>query len=268
MGRWLNFRLAREQGIAANLRYPLPASFFWDVLNRACCTQKPRSAFAPEVLTFRILRWLEKPDNCRRRGAGAISGRRRRFRRYEHGAAAGGCARPLPDLPPGLAAGVGSKVATAAGAGCAVAGALVARSGRRRRRRSPCRPLARMLQLLQRGEGIERLPQRVSLVGISSPPPVYLELLKLLGQHIDRSVFRPQPVRCRGRYPRCRRAGAPQPGRRSGRFVPDVGNPLLAAWGAQGAIFSPVGGCAAAARCIDELDAARKPCCIACNRMC
>ena len=63
MGRWLNFRLAREQGIAANLRYPLPASFFWDVLNRMLGTQKPRSAFAPEVLTFRILRWLENPDN-------------------------------------------------------------------------------------------------------------------------------------------------------------------------------------------------------------
>ena len=29
MGRWLNLRLARQQGIAANIDYPLPAPWIW-----------------------------------------------------------------------------------------------------------------------------------------------------------------------------------------------------------------------------------------------
>ena len=239
MGRWLNFRLARAQGIAANLRYPLPASFFWDVLNRMLGTQKPRSAFAPEVLTFRILRWLEQPDNLL--GAEVLAqylAGGGDFRRYE-------LARRLADVldhyliyrPDWLQAWEAKQQplqAPDAQWQARLWRDLVADAADDHRAAS----LARMLQLLQRGEGIERLPQRVSLVGISSLPPVYLELLKLLGQHIDVAFFALNP--CAVPWGDIRDAAEQarlSPDADPAELYLDVGNPLLAAWGKQGRDF-------------------------------
>ena len=243
-----NFRLARA-GIAANLRYPLPASFFWDVLNRMLGTQKPAFGVCARGVdrSASCAGWRIRTI-CSCRGAGAISGRRRRFPPLRAGAAAGGCARPLPDhRPTGCRREAKQQPPQAPDAQwqARLWRDLVADAADDHRAAS----LARMLQLLQRGEGIERLPQRVSLVGISSLPPVYLELLKLLGQHIDEVAFCAQPVPAVGDI----RDVAEQA--RSARTA--IRAELYRCrqsrcWrrGKQGGIFRQSGRCAAAARCI------------------
>ena len=54
LGRWLQERIAHARGIAANIEFPLPSSFAWDVL-RAVEPNVPReSAFSRSALTWRI----------------------------------------------------------------------------------------------------------------------------------------------------------------------------------------------------------------------
>jgi exodeoxyribonuclease V gamma subunit len=239
MGRWLNFRLAREQGIAANIQYPLPASFFWDVLNRMLGTQKPRSVFSPEVLTLRILRWLENADNLL--GAPVLAAYLQDggdFRRYS-------LANRLADVldqyliyrPDWLQAWErGEQPLNAPDAlwQARLWRDLVNDAVDEHRASS----LQRMLQMLERGEGVQRLPQRVMLVGISSLPPVYLQLLKLLGQHIEVAFFALNPCALpwgdiRDLREQARLGGDSDP---TDLYL-DVGNPLLAAWGKQGRDF-------------------------------
>ena len=55
MQRWLQLELAREQGIAANLDFKLPASFVWQLVSRVFPDVPRRSAFDPEVLAWRVL---------------------------------------------------------------------------------------------------------------------------------------------------------------------------------------------------------------------
>ncbi|MDP2227291.1 MAG: exodeoxyribonuclease V subunit gamma [Moraxellaceae bacterium] len=58
MQRWLQLVLAREQGIAANLGFQLPASFVWRLITRVFPEVPKRSAFDPEVLAWRVLATL------------------------------------------------------------------------------------------------------------------------------------------------------------------------------------------------------------------
>ena len=55
MGRWLTLQLARERGIAANLEFVLPAGFGWQLMKKVLPALPPKSAFAPEVLTWRLM---------------------------------------------------------------------------------------------------------------------------------------------------------------------------------------------------------------------
>ena len=60
MQRWLQLELAREQGIAANLDFKLPASFVWQLITRVFPEVPRRSAFDPEVLAWRVLEALPR----------------------------------------------------------------------------------------------------------------------------------------------------------------------------------------------------------------
>ncbi|MBN8481217.1 MAG: exodeoxyribonuclease V subunit gamma, partial [Xanthomonadales bacterium] len=54
LGRWLQERIAAQLGVAANIDFPQPSSFAWDIL-RAILGDLPReSAFSREALTWRI----------------------------------------------------------------------------------------------------------------------------------------------------------------------------------------------------------------------
>jgi exodeoxyribonuclease V gamma subunit len=51
MGRWISMGLAAKHGICANIRFPLPASYQWELLRTALGELPLRSAFSPEAIT-------------------------------------------------------------------------------------------------------------------------------------------------------------------------------------------------------------------------
>ena len=72
MGRWVNLRLAERLGIAANIRYPLPAGFVWDLLREHLPELPEQSTFDRPVLTWRIMDLL--PECLHAQGFEAIEG--------------------------------------------------------------------------------------------------------------------------------------------------------------------------------------------------
>ena len=54
IGRWLSFELARRLGIAANLRFELPAEFAWSVMRGAVPDLPREHGFSPDQLRWRI----------------------------------------------------------------------------------------------------------------------------------------------------------------------------------------------------------------------
>ena len=60
MARWLSLALAERLGVAANVRFPLPAAFIWHLLRTAVPALPDRSAFEPRVLKWAILARLDE----------------------------------------------------------------------------------------------------------------------------------------------------------------------------------------------------------------
>ena len=60
MERWLSQQIAATKGIAANLHFPLPAGFIWEVLEQTLNHQLDVSAFRQEVMLWRIMEQLGK----------------------------------------------------------------------------------------------------------------------------------------------------------------------------------------------------------------
>jgi exodeoxyribonuclease V gamma subunit len=58
--RWVSLHLAGRFGVCANVRYPLPAAFIWEVFRSVLPTLPETSAFTPTVMTWRIMGLLEK----------------------------------------------------------------------------------------------------------------------------------------------------------------------------------------------------------------
>ncbi|MEE9355286.1 MAG: exodeoxyribonuclease V subunit gamma [Methylococcaceae bacterium] len=65
MGRWLSLELASKQGVCSNFLFELPAAYLW----RQICQQLPLNgeqqptAFSEETLVWKILRWLQQSEN-------------------------------------------------------------------------------------------------------------------------------------------------------------------------------------------------------------
>ncbi|EIC19614.1 exodeoxyribonuclease V subunit gamma [Thiorhodovibrio frisius] len=58
MARWVSQQLAMRRGIAANIDYPLPASFFWRMLTSWLPEAPEQDAYGQGALTWRIFRLL------------------------------------------------------------------------------------------------------------------------------------------------------------------------------------------------------------------
>lgn len=59
MARWLSLHLAERLGISANIEFPLPSSFSWDVWRAALEGVPEEPAFSSSVLTWRIFALLD-----------------------------------------------------------------------------------------------------------------------------------------------------------------------------------------------------------------
>jgi exodeoxyribonuclease V gamma subunit len=59
VGEWIDLHLARAQGIAANMRYRSPGQFIWDLYRTADPSLPARSPYDAEILQWHILRILD-----------------------------------------------------------------------------------------------------------------------------------------------------------------------------------------------------------------
>ena len=83
MARWLQLEMAEAFGIAASIDFPLPATFLWNMFIQVLDDVPPRSAFAKESMTWKLMgilpelmdapafaplqRYTENDDDCIRR---------------------------------------------------------------------------------------------------------------------------------------------------------------------------------------------------------
>ncbi|MFI0488689.1 MAG: exodeoxyribonuclease V subunit gamma [Yersinia sp. (in: enterobacteria)] len=57
MAQWLQMQLAQQFGIAANIEFPLPATFIWDMFTRILPGIPKESAFGKDAMTWKLM-WL------------------------------------------------------------------------------------------------------------------------------------------------------------------------------------------------------------------
>ena len=242
MARWVVQQLAEQEGIAANMAFPLPASFVWRVF-RAWMPELPeRSAFDREQLAWRIYARLPArlAEPAFAELAGYLAGEPRALKRWQ-------LARRIadvfdrylvyrPDLVLDWEAGAEAhwqaclwRDLAAETPGPHRARLLAELSAAFRACRPPLLP--------------ELLPQRVAFFGLTALPPAYCGVLEGLGAHCDVHLFLLNPCReywadivdeggRSRRRARALAAGQPDPG-----ALLDLGNPLLAAFGHTGQAF-------------------------------
>ncbi len=58
MSQWLKMELAKEFGVAANLDFPLPATFIWELFTKVLPDVPKRSAFNKEAMTWKLMQIL------------------------------------------------------------------------------------------------------------------------------------------------------------------------------------------------------------------
>ncbi|NIY94544.1 exodeoxyribonuclease V subunit gamma, partial [Vibrio diazotrophicus] len=58
MSQWLKMALAQELGVAANIDFPLPATFIWEMFTHVLPDVPKRSAFNKEAMTWKLMELL------------------------------------------------------------------------------------------------------------------------------------------------------------------------------------------------------------------
>lgn len=241
MARWLSQQLALRTGIAANVDYPLPATFFWRMLTAWLPAAPEQDAYQRGALVWRIFRLLprliDSPPFADLKRYLDVEGSD--LRRFE-------LATQLADLfDQYLIYRHGLCLAFEKGEGEGDWQAILWRAismdvGSAHR----ARLVSDFEQALARGEGpAVPLPRRVSLFGIGSLAPVQVQMLGALADHTDVGVYYLNPCReywadvederrLARRRARASRAGLPNP-----TCMLDIGNPLLASLGHAGQVF-------------------------------
>jgi len=229
-GRWLVHRLAEQQGVMANLELPLPASFFWRVL-QAWLPHQELSPFDRETLTWRVQAalpgLLEAP---------AFAGVRRYLEDDDPSLRLYQLATRIADLfdqylvfrPQMVLAWEAGKEE---GWQPQLWRSITATEGGHR-----ARLLRQLIDAMDAPPVLPRvLPDRLFLFGLNALPPVYMEILRRLGDHRELRLYHLDPCREYWADIRSERTLAhhqdPQ-----GAFL-DLGNPLLASMGHVGQVF-------------------------------
>lgn len=239
MGRWVSLKLAESHGICANLQFPLPASYQWELLRAVFGELPRRSKYSPDAMAFRLLDWFSSPGNLARvPRLSSYLDDGDDIRRYQ-------LARRIADLfdqylvyrPDWIGAwqkggtlGLGPDEAWQA----RLWREMSASMGETHR----ARLTERLLEALAGGDFKDRLPERLILFGISSLPPEFLRLIEKLSGQIDIALFAINP--CRMHWGDIR--DSQEIARQSGDESPEEmllmeGNPLLASFGKQGREF-------------------------------
>jgi len=266
MAQWLQMTLSKRFGIAANITFPLPASFIWDMFVRVLPDIPEQSAFNKQSMSWKLMALL--PSMLEQDA----------FAPLRHYLADDSDKRKLFQLASRIADLYDQYLVyrpewlTRWEADERVEGiddaqlwqaplwkALVDHT------QALGQPLWHRANLYQRFisalEGSEQAPQglpsRVFICGISALPPVYLQALQALGKHVDVYVLFTNPcryywgdikdpaflARLLARQRRHHREQRELPLFRDSQQAPalfnaegeqDVGNPMLASWGKLG----------------------------------
>lgn len=267
MAQWLQMTLAKRFGIAANIEFPLPASFIWDMFVRVLKDIPGESAFSKQSMSWKLMTLLPERLNDEsftllRHYLHDDSDKRKLFQ----------LAARVADLydqylvyrPEWLMRWEADQRVDGLGEAqewqAPLWKALVEYTA------ELGQPLWHRANLYQRFisalEDAEQppagLPSRVFICGISALPPVYLQALQALGKHVDVYVLFTNPCRyywgdikdpaflakLLSRQRRHHRETARElplfrdteqaPGLFNDAGEQDVGNPLLASWGKLG----------------------------------
>ncbi|WP_116475850.1 exodeoxyribonuclease V subunit gamma [Zobellella maritima] len=201
MAQWLKLELAGAFGIAANIEFPLPASFIWKMFAQTLEQVPEQSAFNKEAMVWKLmsllpgllaedaflpLRHYLADDQFGRRCYQLCGNIADIFDQYL-------VYRPewIQDWEAG-----GSLRAEAHPWQPVLWRALVART--RELGQSPCHRanlFQSFIDTLAAGELRQPLPKRLFIFGISALPPKYLEALHALGQHTDVHLLLTNPCR-------------------------------------------------------------------------
>jgi exodeoxyribonuclease V gamma subunit len=204
MAQWLQMQLAQQFGIAANIAFPLPATFIWDMFVRVLPGIPKESAFNKASMSWKLMTLL--PDLLRQEA----------FRPLQHYLNDDDDKRKLFQLasrvadlydqylvyrPEWLNSWQQGKIIDGLGEAqlwqAPLWAALVEYTrelGQPEWHRANL--YARFIQKLENSESPPPgLPDRVFICGISALPPVYLQALQALGKHIDIHLLFTNPCR-------------------------------------------------------------------------
>lgn len=204
MAQWLQMTLAKKFGIAANIEFPLPASFIWDMFVRVLPDIPEQSAFNKQSMSWKLMKlipgMLEHP---------AFALLQHYLAEDENGRKLFQLASRIADLydqylvyRPGWLSQweKGERVESAGEAQLWQAPLWAALVQHTQELGQPEWHRANLYQrfiseLENRTECPAGLPPRVFICGISALPPVYLQALQALGKHIDVHLLFTNPCR-------------------------------------------------------------------------
>ena len=191
MQRWLAMELAGRLGIWANCKYPFPNKVVWDLFMQALPELPDASPFSPDVLAWRIMGLL--PAFCGRAEFaplnGYLDGDGDGLKRFQ---LAGKIADTFdqytmyrPEMLLAWEAGEGGDWQE-------VLWRELVRSGAGQHRG---RIKLDFAKILARGDSGERLPERITVFGISYLPSYHLEVLSEVARQTEVNLFLLSPCR-------------------------------------------------------------------------
>ena len=234
MARWLNLHIARQQGIAANISYPLPATWLWDIaanLIDGIPDQDPLQlesmcwkifAVLPEFLSraeFDSLRdYLVDDESGVKRWqlSDRIAGVFDRYQQYRPQMIRDWCKQNNDSWQAQIWQGL-----------------IQGLNGNHR-----VNILSHLIDQLGQESSSINLPERISLFAISSLPPLTIEVIQALASHTDITLYQHSPT---DQY--FADLKSPRSLSQLQLFNPqqaeyyEIGNALLASWGRQGQIM-------------------------------
>ncbi len=231
-GQWLAWQLARGLGICANVRFPLPAAWLWELFRAVLDDVPAEPAWAPEVLGWRILDRLPELAVADPEGeiGGYLAGADDRMRiglAQRLGALYDQYLVYRPDWIAGWERGDGAGDDWQAVLWRRLAGDAATPHWARLH--------AAFLARLRRGAGPgARLPARACAFGTAALSPAYLEALAAVGTRVDLHLFLLDPCRHYWAQIRSHRELARLERVDEEAEHYEIGHPLLASLGRQG----------------------------------
>ncbi|MFN0300271.1 MAG: exodeoxyribonuclease V subunit gamma [Burkholderiales bacterium] len=196
-GRWLSIAMADRLGISANTRFVLPVAYAWELIGRVLPEVPERSPLSAEPLFWRIAGHLKRTpdgsafDAVRYYLQGPDAARRFELARelahvYER------YATYRPNWLEAWLNGVDQKLGANETWQAMLFRALAAEMPEL----PHGHPKERFFSMLERDAALrERLPGRLSIFGVTTLPPLYLEFFDRLGAFMPVTLYLPNPCR-------------------------------------------------------------------------